>query len=161
MLAAMVGAHPAYAVGPETQFFSKLAPQTLERATQPANWPGDAADALASLTLAGQPVLPLFETSEEEVSRFLAARPPSPAAMMEALTVPFAESRGKPAWVEKTPNHILNLTLIRSLWPDAWIVRIMRDPRVAALSTCRLPTFSDDFIANIYMWRQWQDVGHS
>lgn len=161
MLAAMFGSHRLYAAGPETQFFSKLSPQRLQLCIQDMAWPKAAVTSLMSLQLAGQPVVALFGSSEQAVHDFLQNRAPSVAAMLESLTVPFAEKRGKVSWIEKTPNHLLNLSQIRTLWPDAWIIRIMRDPRDAALSACNLPTFSNSFAANIYLWRTWQDAAEA
>ncbi len=154
----MIGSHPDYAIGPETQFFSKLPGNHLAAAVRDPDWPKQAVACLGSLTLAGQSVLDLFETTPTGVSAFLSEREPSIAAMLEALCVPFARSRGKQGWAEKTPNHLLSLEAIRREWPDARIIRIMRDPRDAALSTSKLPTFSTSFAANIYLWRQWQDA---
>lgn len=158
LLAAMIGSHPDYAVGPETQFFSKLPIDRLAAAVRDAAWPQQAVALLGSLTLAGQNVLDLFETDPASVAAFLSRREPTIAAMLESLCVPFAKSRGKRGWAEKTPNHLLSLPEIRREWPDARIIRIMRDPRDAALSTGKLPTFSNSFAANIYLWRQWQDA---
>lgn len=158
LLAAMIGSHPHYAIGPETQFFSKLSVDRLAAAVRDPAWPERAVVCLCSLTLAGQSVLDLFETTPAKVSAFLSEREPSIAAMLEALCVPFARSRGKQGWAEKTPNHLLSLAAIRREWPDARIIRIMRDPRDAALSTGKLPTFSNSFAANLYLWRQWQDA---
>jgi len=157
MLAAMIGSHSQFAVGPESQFFSKLSPQTLKTAVADPSWPDAAVEALGSLTLADQSVAELFETDAGEIRAFLAEREPSARAILEALTVPFAAARGKPGWAEKTPNHLLNLDTIRAEWPEATVVRIIRDPRDAALSTGRLPTFSSSFVANTLMWRSWQD----
>lgn len=159
LLAAMFGAHPDYAAGPETQFFSKLSDEVLMQAVEDPQWPVRAVDELAALTLADQPVLELFETSREEIRARLAQESPSIAAMLEALVRPFAAARGKPGWVEKTPNHICNLAHIRELWPQARIVRIVRDPRDSVVSTCKLPTFSNSPLANAYLWREWQEAG--
>ena len=159
LLAAMFGAHPDYAAGPETQFFSKLNAEILAAATDPANWPRVAKKTLAQLSLADQSVLELFGTDAERTEAWLAKREPSVAAMLEALTVPFADARGKQGWVEKTPNHICNLAHIRELWPQARIIRIVRDPRDSVVSTCKLPTFSNSPLANAYVWREWQETG--
>ncbi|GGB75703.1 hypothetical protein GCM10010833_33700 [Blastomonas aquatica] len=157
----MFGSHRLYAAGPETQFFSKLNPQRLALCIEDPAWPRAAVASLMSLELAGQPVVTLFGSSEQATYDFLKERSPSVAAMLESLTVPFAQKRGKAGWIEKTPNHLLNLYQIRTLWPDAWIIRIMRDPRDAALSACNLPTFSNSFAANIYLWRRWQDAAEA
>lgn len=157
MLAAMVGSHSQFAVGPESQFFSKLSPQSLKAAAADPCWPDAAVELLLSLTLADQSVVALFETDEDALRAFLIEREPSVRTMLEALTVPFAAARGKAGWAEKTPNHLLNLDAIRAEWPEAAVVRIIRDPRDAALSTGRLPTFSSSFVANTLIWRAWQD----
>lgn len=158
MLAAMIGSHSNVAIGPETQFFSKLSPERLDAAVQDDNWPKDAVEALMSLTLADQSVVELFELDKEFLTALLQTRTPSIKAMLEALTQSFSKARNKPYWAEKTPNHLLNLPLIRSIWPNAGIVRIIRDPRDSAMSTCRLPSFSNSFLANLYLWRSWQDM---
>lgn len=158
LLAAMIGSHRHYAIGPESQFFSKLTSQDLAAAVGDPHWPKRAVAMMSHLTLAGQNVLELFGITPQSLAQTLAAREPSVKAMLEAICVPFAEARGKPGWAEKTPNHLLNLPAIRREWPEARIVRIMRDPRDAALSTCKLPTFSNRFSANLYLWRQWQDT---
>jgi len=157
MLAAMIGSHSRFAVGPETQFFSKLSPETLAQAVCDPHWPNIATRAILGLTLAEQSVAQLFETDEPGIRAFLSEREPSVRAMLEALSVPFAKARKKEAWAEKTPNHLLNLTAIRAAWPEAAIVRIVRDPRDSSLSTGKLPTFSPSFVANTLMWRSWQD----
>jgi len=159
LLAAMFGAHSNYAAGPESQFFSKLNADMLDAAIDPANWPNKAVETLAGLTLADQPVLELFDTDKAQARERLEQQSPSIAAVLEALTIPFAEKRGKSGWVEKTPNHLCNLPQIRALWPKARIIRIVRDPRDSVVSTCKLPTFSNSALANAYIWREWQETG--
>ena len=155
MLAAMLSSHSAFSAGPETQFFSKLPDEALIAAVEDPNWPEQAVHWLSTLTLAEQPVISLFEQDIGAIREFLSAREPSVAAMLESLTEPFAQKRGKRRWVEKTPNHILNLPAIRRHWPNARIIRILRDPRDVGLSTCKLPTFSDRPLVNVYLWREW------
>lgn len=155
MLAAMLGSHPDLAAGPETQFFSKLPLDQLQKAAASADWPRSASAMLMKLTLADQSVAGLFETSQAGIEAFLSARTPGVAAMLEALCAPYAQARGAQRWVEKTPNHILNLETLRALWPDAAIIRIVRDPRDVGLSTRKLPTFSDEILPNIYVWQSW------
>lgn len=155
MLAAMLGSHSRYAAGPETHFFSKLPCADLKRAADDPDWPGKAIETLCELTLAGQSVADLFGASRASLYKELSGQTPTIRAMLEALTVPFARLRAKPGWVEKTPNHILHLNTIRSLWPEARIIRIVRDPRDVAISMCRLPAFSNSVMPNLYLWREW------
>lgn len=161
MLAAMLGSHPDLAAGPETQFFSKLSHAELQDAVDDTNWPNKAVQLLSKLTLAEQSVLSLFETSTRKTAQFLEARNPGVSAMLETLTVPYAEARSAMGWVEKTPNHILHLETLRAIWPQAVIVRIIRDPRDVGLSMRRLPSFSDELLPNIYLWQRWNAQAES
>ena len=62
----------------------------------------------------------------------------------------------KQLWVEKTPNHILHLAMMRRLYPAAKVVRIVRDPRDSALSMAdRLPWASDFALDNAYLIQDW------
>ncbi len=155
MLAAMLASHPGIAAGPETQFFSKLPAHKLQEACDDPDWPGQAVRLLTSLTLADQKIGTLFGTDKTKLTNYLAAQKPGISAILEALVVPFAATQGKSRWAEKTPNHIQHLETIRQLWPDAKIIRIIRDPRDVGLSTRKIPTFSDRILPNIYVWHQW------
>lgn len=161
MLAAMLGSHPALAAGPETQFFNKIGEAELAAAVADPHWPDMATALIARLDLVKQPVIALFGLTEAGVRDFLAAREPSVQAMLEALCLQFAQARGKRRWVEKTPNHLRFAPQLRSAYPLAPIVRIVRDPRDSALSTRKLPSFSPSTIANAYLWREWYDSAHA
>lgn len=152
LLAAIFSAHSDYACGPETQFFARLDEQALTQAISDPSWPAKAVQAMQQLTLSKASVLELFGISAADLSAYLNKQPPSVQAMLEALTASFAARQGRPCWAEKTPNHLLHLSRIRKLYPDAPIVRILRDPRDAALSLSRLPWTSDSFVANCHMW---------
>ena len=80
---------------------------------------------------------------------WLAERPPSIAAMLESLTVQHAERRGKVRWVEKTPRHLLEIPALRASWPDAYLVRIVRDPRDVALSLAAMPFAGGTLVSNL------------
>ena len=155
LLAAILSTHPEWACGPETQFFPKIGPRGFEQALSDRNWPEEAVRCLMGLTLSGQSVVDLYGLTEREIGAYLQTRNPSIQAMLESLTEQFASRQGKLYWMEKTPNHILNLPGIRKLYPKARIVRIMRDPRDSALSMCQLPWTSQRYVANCYLWSEW------
>lgn len=155
LLAALLAGHSRIACGPETQFFSKLDPGTLRQAVTDAEWPRKAVTLVTSLTLSGQRVHELFGLSEADITRYLEGRTPGEAAMLESLTAQFAAQEGKPRWAEKTPNHLLHLQQIRSLYPESAIIRIVRDPRDAALSLCKLPWASHRTVVNCFLWNDW------
>jgi hypothetical protein len=72
--------------------------------------------------------------------------------MLEALTVPHAQARGKARWIEKSPIHLAHVRAIRAAFPDAWVVRIIRDPRAVAASIRGVPWGTPSAIANAYWW---------
>jgi len=72
-------------------------------------WPEKPLRALESLKLAGNRVIDLYEQSEHELRQHLERKEASVQSMLEALTASFAARRGKPTWIEKTPNHLLHL----------------------------------------------------
>lgn len=155
LLASMLAGHPRIACGPETQFFNKLSPEQLRAAVADRAWPERAVQLVSSLTLAGQAVVTLFGHTGRDVRDFLAVREPSAQALLESLTELYAHKRGKTRWAEKTPNHLLHLPALRQHYPDAPIIRIVRDPRDSALSMRQLPWASRSALANAHLWTTW------
>ena len=152
LLSAMLSAHSRLDCGPESRFFARyrhLGPRERERLLEPATWPGPALDFIASLRNQGHPVVGLFGLELEDVRAYLAAGTPSLATMLESLTVLHARRAGKARWIEKTPRHLLMTDLLRQLWPEARIVRIVRDPRDVALSLAGLPFAKDSVVGNL------------
>ena len=125
----MLSAHPGLDCGPESRFFYGLRPKELAAVLADPAWPARAVRAISGLVTAQQSVLTAFDVTAEDVRAYLAARPPSVPALLESLTVPHAQRAGKPRWVEKSTDHLVRTTEIRAAWPDAPIIRIVRDPR--------------------------------
>lgn len=148
----MLAAHPAFECGPETHFlsrWSRLAPSERGRILERSDWPERATAYVCSLSLGKQPVYPMYGLEREEVRAWLAVRPPSLAAMLESLTAQRALRGGAPRWVEKTPRHLEVPELIVETWPQARIVRIVRDPRDAAISLTRVPFGTPSLLTNL------------
>ncbi|WP_165066838.1 sulfotransferase family protein [Paludisphaera rhizosphaerae] len=158
LLAAMLSAHPRIQGGQETHFFNRLARTSTLELLDPRCWPGPATAFLASNLTLGRPVHEAFGLTLEEVRGYLASREPSIAAMLESLTRVNAQREGKPRWLEKTPNHLLHLQDLRRAFPDAYVLRIVRDPRDVALSMCRVPWGSLSPLANISLWQNWDNA---
>jgi hypothetical protein len=148
----MLAAHSRLDCGPESRFFARLRhlDARARRATlDPDAWPGPAVDFVASLRNQGHPVVELFGLRLDEIRAYLADRPPSLSVMLESLTVLHARHAGKARWLEKTPRHLLMTDLLRRLWPEARIVRIVRDPRDVALSLAGLPFARESVVGNL------------
>lgn len=158
LLSATLANHSQIACGPETQFFNKLNPQVLHHVE--FDWPRKAVKAVMALNLSGQPVHELFELTEGEIESYLSLRLPSLRTLLESLTAQYAQKAGKIRWAEKTPNHLVHLPLIRKLFPESPIIRIVRDPRDSAISMKKLPWASQSVLANCYFWNEWFSVSH-
>ena len=152
LLSAMLSAHSRLDCGPESRFFARLrhlrGPQQ-QRLLAPESWPGPAVDFVASLSNQGHPVMELFGLSRADVHGYLGERPPSVAAMLESLTVLHARRAGKARWIEKTPRHLLMTDTLWRHWPEARVVRIVRDPRDVALSLAGLPFAKESVVGNL------------
>lgn len=149
LLAAMLGAHPLIDCGPETRLLSQLDAAARSRILDARTWPGPAADFVLGLVLKETPVHVAFGVDPDAVRGHLAGRAPSVAALLESLTVTRAALHGKPRWAEKTPRHIFDLPLIRREWPDAVVIRVVRDPRDVALSLARVPFGAASVVADL------------
>lgn len=158
LLAAMLSGHSRIAIGPESHFF-RLTDKAGRQKAIAERWPDGAADYLSSLQIAGIPLPRLFGTDREEIVRYLGERAASERALFESMVRTHAQKQGKERWGEKTPNHILHLDEIRRLYPESFVIHIVRDPRDVAPSICQLPTFSDSVLANAYLWRDWVNAG--
>ncbi len=152
LLSAMLAAHSAFYCGPETHFlsrWSRLARSEREHILDPADWPERATAYVCSLSLGQQPIYPMYQLEREEIRAWMAIRPPSLATMLESLTAQRAGRAGAPRWVEKTPRHLEVPELITGTWPHARIVRIVRDPRDAAVSLTKVPFGTPSLLTNL------------
>jgi hypothetical protein len=138
----------------------KLEGHELCDALHDRSWPTKAVNLLTSLILSGQRVHELFGITPEELKSFLRNRKPKIATLLESLTATYAQKLGKPRWAEKTPNHLLYLQEIRQAFPEATIIRIVRDPRDCALSMRKLPWASSSILANCHLIDEWFQRSH-
>jgi len=58
-----------------------------------------------------------------------------------------AARHDKPRWGDKTPSHSANLGRIFEDWPDARVIRIVRDPRGTVHSLTRMPWATGSIVA--------------
>lgn len=147
LMAVCLDRHPAIHCGPETHLFSRLA-SAGSSVLDPATWPDAAVEFVCRPDGEARGADPARRDAAR-IRAFLAARPPSAAAMMEALCVLPAADLGKRRWAEKTPRHLDFLGPIRAAWPGAAIVHMVRDPRSRAVSMSRVPFGPGSQVANL------------
>ncbi|MHB8789319.1 MAG: sulfotransferase family protein [Desulfobulbaceae bacterium] len=155
LLAAMLSSHPDIACGVETHFFSMIDEQDLKEAACDPDWPDIAVRKMAALSLTGQRLLDLYGVTENDLRKELIGRPGEKRALLDGLLGLYARREGKSVWLEKTPNHLLQLHRIRKLFPDARIIRIVRDPRDSLRSIFGLPWAPHSMLALAYDFRAW------
>lgn len=155
LLSAMLDNHSSLCCGPESQFFNKLNIKAVNEAFLKPNWPKLAFDEVVKITLADNRVVDLYEVNSTDYIRYLESHGAKLQTLLEGIMVPFMIKNEKQRWVEKTPDHILKLKLIRDLYPKSPIIRIIRDPRDSILSMARLPWTSHSFVENALIWKRW------
>ena len=128
LLAAMLGAHPRLACGPETHFFHYL-PADADGLCRGDDWPRAAIDYLYSIRHVGESIPANYGLTRPELTEALARKEPSVPSILSGMVEIYAGRNGKPRWVEKTPDHLPHVARIRRYYPDSPIVRILRDPR--------------------------------
>ena len=160
LLAAMLNAHSELACGPESQILNKITADELQDIFLDPNWPKQAVEKLSSITLAEQRVIDVFGVSPDQLENALSDKSKKISSLFEALCGTFAAKQGKSRWVEKTPRHLLHLPVLRKEFPQARIIRIVRDPRDSALSMRQLPWASNHYLPNLYLWCEWYSRSH-
>jgi len=163
LLAKLLGSHSEISCGAETHFFPYLEAnsQRVSSIIEDTAWPTRATKFMSALNLDDYLVHDLFGITAEDIFDYLATRQPSVTALLESLTVPQMLAQQKTRWAEKTPNHLLHLAAVRKLYPAAKIVRILRDPRDAAISmAAKLPWTSNSPVDCAYLINEWYYKSH-
>jgi len=130
----MLGSHSQVACGPESYLVGQLASK-LEYAVEDPHWPTRSMQLLEKdcWDLFGR-----FGLEKIDVKQYLTSVGPDAKSIIECVPKMFAEKEGKARWAEKTPSHLWYLQDIRSLFSDAPIICIFRDPRDAVTSLIKL-----------------------
>lgn len=161
LFAAMLDGHSAIACGPETALFRFARSMDQRRVLGDRAWPDEAVRFLLSLRRerAGG-IVDAYGLSPDQLRAELVDAPHTLRSLLEAITVPYARARGKRRWAEKTPAHLLHLTELRRLWPNAAIIRLVRDPRGVAASLVKVPFGPSSVISSAYLWKRQDDDAH-
>lgn len=158
LLASMLAAHSKLSCGPETHIFRWLADAKQPELVDPANWPAAAVQFVCSIRRSSfsdnhhPRLIDHYGIEPEQISVYLQQEDPSIAAIVSSITETYMRTQNKIRWAEKTPDHLKHLYEIRSAFPDAQIVRIIRDPRDVALSLSKVPWGVSSFFEGVLFW---------
>ncbi|HID53935.1 MAG TPA: hypothetical protein EYP41_18095 [Anaerolineae bacterium] len=162
LLAAALATHSRISCGPETHFFRRLSERKPDELL--ADWPNRAADFICSIKHSGftghesKLLIEKYDLQPEEIAAFLAGKAPAVPNILASVTGQHMIHMGKQRWAEKTPDHLAHVTLIRHYFPDAPIIRIIRDPRDMALSLTRVPWGAGSFFEGLLFWRRADQI---
>ena len=159
LLAVMLSAHSHLSCGPETHVFRNLYSGTKRNICSAKTWPDSAVDYLFSLRLGDSyPVPHYYSINWATLSDHLRGKDRTLTSVASALPELFMEEQGQMRWIEKTPDHLLHVDTIRTLFPDAPIIRIRRDPRDVALSLLNVPWGPDTFLEALIYCHRYHNI---
>lgn len=164
LLAAMLAAHSRLSCGPETHFFRWLADADLQRLTAQTEWPSKALEFVGSISRTSfsndqrSLLIDNYQLDRVQIRDYLQDQPPSVAAILSSVTELYMRMMGKQRWAEKTPDHIEHLTSLRAYFPDAQVIRILRDPRDVILSLSKVSWGVSSLMEGILFWKRQDDL---
>jgi Sulfotransferase family len=156
LLAAMLGAHPRLACGPETHFFQYL-PADADGLCRGDDWPRAAIDYLYSIQHVGESIPANYGLTRSELAEAMARKEPSVPSILSGMVEIHAGRVGKPRWVEKTPDHMPHVAEIRRYYPDSPIIRIIRDPRDVVASLLAVSWGPSTALDAATLWRTFDE----
>ena len=135
----ILNAHPVMSIAPETHYFDDLRPRLGARALSPLS---DADRRVAEryfLALGdgvyGQETDPdRSRIDADELRRQAESLGGTADAYFEAFCRMRMSASGRSRWGEKTSRHVFRIPDIFSVWPDARVVCLVRDPRAVVAS---------------------------
>jgi hypothetical protein len=129
LVQAIFDSHPLMAVPPECDFVVALAPDgrlpfSLRRFLE---------------TLYADERFRRWRLPRAEVELSFTADPPQTYAdAVRRVYTLWADRRGKPRYADKNPDHVLRITALDALFPEARIIHVIRDGRDVAASCLEL-----------------------
>ena len=88
----------------------------------------------------------------EQAIEHLKNAPPTLGSVLGAVFELYAIRRGSQRWGDKRPGYVRHINAIRSLFPDAQIVNVVRDPRAAIASMRRLGWYNGSIVEATDLW---------
>lgn len=158
LVASILNASDELAITPETDYFPNHW-RTCERGgctLDPSRYRAYVRRVLESSEFSR---LGMSEGEAEELIGKITAQPPSHGTLLNLVLGWYARRNGKARWGEKTPAHALFVPEILSLFPDARIVHVVRDPRDVLLSLQQVPWGErGNMVQRVRKWRQCLEI---
>jgi len=160
LLAAMLAAHRNLSCGPETHFFRRLSEADPDQIINPKTWPKPALEFICSINHTNflgpgkTSLIDKYQIDKKDIEYYLESIEPSICNTLSSVTEQYMLRMGKRRWIEKTPDHIQYLILIRTYFPDSPIIAIIRDPRDVALSLTKVPWSAKTFLEALMYWKR-------
>lgn len=149
LIAEVLDAHPAVAIGPETHYYNVFAHDCdREDCLGHPDKRREFLQMVLSSAAAQQMALP--DDLEERVLDAIDENAPSHRDVLGTILSGYARARGAERWGEKTPRHLEWVPRIVEDFPNARVLCIVRDPRDVALSREKTPWESS-------IWRSAKD----
>jgi hypothetical protein len=155
LLANILSSHSLICSGIETHLFSKITYQQYRSAFAARDWQEEVTKLVSGLELSNQNILELYQHSSDSFKAELKKNEKSYHGVLNALYSNNLHKCKKPIILEKTPNHLCELGRIRSNFPNAKIIRIVRDPRDSANSMNKLDWSVGDVVRNALLIEKW------
>lgn len=160
LLAAMLSSHSRMSCGPESHFFDFLSPSQETDLSRSRGWPDVALEYATSIHHVGCPAHENYNITKQELAQYLHTAAPSVRSAAAAMPELYMRRMGKFRWVEKTPDHLPEVMRIRRHFPDAPIIRIVRDPRDVALSLLNVPWGPSTLVDALTLWLHYDLSSH-
>ncbi|MEQ8924674.1 MAG: sulfotransferase [Fulvivirga sp.] len=152
LLRLLLNAHSLIAIPEETWFFGKLY-NLLPELTKGDDWRKNVASKILELNSKHFPDL----NEKELIENLESIQPDNDAAIISVLNRTFAKQEGKEIWGDKTPGYVLQIALLKKLFPKARLIHIIRDGRDVAESILKnreAGLQTDDYISVVEYWKR-------
>ena len=96
----------------------------------------------------------------DALTRTILAHPsPDLRRPYEVVLQAWADQNGKERWGEKTPGNLFYVDILREMFPSAYFLYVVRDPRAGVASMLKTDFFPEDVVFNALSRRKHARVG--
>jgi len=153
LLQLLLDAHPNIAILGELHYFDQIL--QLKRVVPLIDSRPNIEHLLALLMNTDNiPYIPSIEPILDTVKqKLINAKKPTYEKLYRLLMEEYARTQTKKRFGEKTPANVRYLDRLVDIFPNARIIRILRDPRAVVASMVRMPWTANDVVINALKWK--------